>query len=640
MDTLLIDIETYSSVDLTKSGLYRYVESEDFAITLFSYSIDGAKAVIVDFASGEMLPPAIHEAIFDSTVLKLAHNMAFEIVCLSKYFGIEIDPWQWQDTMVLSAYLGLPLSLDAVGKVLRLSEQKSATGTRLINIFSKPNSKGVRVHPEDKPTEWEDFKAYCLQDVDTEVALYKKVNGRVPIPSWERELQMADFVINRRGVRIDDNLARNAVAFWVRVEQQLTEEMKRITGLENPNSVTQLKAWLRSKGETADSLDKVAVSDMLKKAILSNVKRVLEIRLELGKTSVKKYVAMLCCQCNDGRAHGITQYYGTVTGRWSGRMIQTQNLPQNHIPDLEYARRLLAEGDYEGMEMTYGSIPDTLSQLIRTALVPSPGRVFHVCDFSAIECRVIAWLAGENWVLDVFRKDGDIYCATASQMFGIPVEKHGVNAEYRQKGKIATLALGYQGSLGSLKAMGGDRMGLTDKEMKDIVRKWRNANPHIVKLWDIVERAAISTIETGQPHTINRGVTFSMRYGFLFVTLPSGRSIAYPRAKIVEEDDRLQVSYERTDQETKRWERSRTYGGKMVENIVQAIARDILGVIILRCESAGLPIVFHVHDEVIIDSTPDRSLSEIETLFSLPIPWAPGLPLKGSGYTTPFYKKD
>lgn len=640
MDTLLIDIETYSSVDLSKSGIYRYVESDDFSVILFAYSVDGEKAKMVDLAKGESIPEEIHKAIFDPAVLKIAHNMSFELVCLSKHFGVDLDPWQWQDTMVLGAYLGLPLSLDSVGKVLRLSEQKSATGKRLIGIFSKPNTKGVRVFPEDKPKEWEEFKAYGLQDVDTEVALYKKVNARVPVPAWERELQMADYAINKRGVRIDSNLARNACMFWVRTEEQLIEEMKKITGLDNPNSVTQLKGWLRKYGEVTDSLDKVTVSDMLKKCILSNVRRVLEIRLELGKTSVKKYVSMLNCVCDDERAHGITQYYGTVTGRWSGRMIQTQNLPQNHIPDLAYARGLLSSADYDGMEMSYESIPDTLSQLIRTALVASPGNILHVCDFSAIECRVIAWLAGENWVLDVFRKDGDIYCATASQMFGIPVEKHGANAEYRQKGKIATLALGYQGSLGSLRTMGGERMGLTEKEMRDIIRKWRGANPKIVDLWGIVERAAMATIETGQPHTINRGVTFSMRFGFLFVTLPSGRSIAYPRAKLMEYDGRIQVSYERTNQETKKWERVPTYGGKMVENIVQAIARDILGIIILRCEKAGLPIVFHVHDEVIIDSTPDRTLQEVEELFGKPIPWAPDLPLKGSGYSTPFYKKD
>ena len=640
MTTLLIDIETYCPIDLGKCGLYKYVEDPDFAIVLFSYSVDGEPAKLVDIASGEEIPDEIRHACYSEYVTKIAHNMTFEITCLSKFFGEELDPEQWQDTMILSAYLGLPLSLKEVGNVLRLNQQKLASGTRLISMFSKPNSKGNRVLPTDKPQQWEEFKEYCLKDVDTEVELYKKVNGRVFVPAWEREMHLMDFRINKRGVRIDTSFASNALRMWEINEDALINEMKELTGLENPNSVVQLTGWLQKhyflpfKG-----LDKLSVADMLKKAT-GRVKRVLEIRQELGKTSVKKYVAMLNCVCGDERARGITQYYGTTTGRFAGRLIQTQNLPQNHIPDLEFARHLVATGDYDGLEMSYESVSDTLSQLIRTAFVPSDGRTFHICDFSAIECRVLAWLAGEKWVLDVFRQGGDIYCATASQMFGVPVEKHGQNSELRQKGKIATLALGYQGGVGALKAMGGDRMGLTESEMKDIVRKWRRANKHIVDFWSVVERAAIATIVTGQPHTINRGITFSMRFGFLFVTLPSGRSIAYPRARIVSREMSDAVQYERTNQETRKWEKADTYGGKITENITQAVARDILALIILRCEKAGLPVVFHVHDEVIIDAPKDRTLEEVESIFGEPIPWAPGLPLKGAGYSGQFYYKD
>lgn len=643
MNTLLIDIETYSSVDIGACGNYKYTESDDFDVLLFSYSIDGARAVIVDLASGETIPDEIRHACYDPSVEKIAHNMVFEITCLSKYFGQPMIVEQWHDTMIMGAYLGLPLSLKQVGEVLNLEEQKLKSGVSLISLFCKPY-RGKRVFPEDKPDKWDDFKAYCLRDVDTEVSLYNKVKGKVPVPSWERELQIADYNINRRGVRIDIKLAENAIDFWTRCEEHLIEEAKELTGLENPNSVTQLKDWLAKWGVKLDSVNKQSVEDALKHYNPEKVKRVLEIRKELCKTSVKKYQSMLNCACSDERAHGITQYYGTATGRFAGRLIQTQNLPQNHIEDLDFARDILASGDYDSMEMNYESVTDTLSQLIRTALIPSDGRIFHICDFSAIECRVIAWLAGENWVLDVFRNGGDIYCATASKMFGVPVEKHGVNGELRQKGKIATLALGYQGGVDAMKAMGADRMGLPDNELKDIVKFWRKSNPKIVSLWQTVDDAAKRTITTGQPTTIHRGITMSMKFGFMFITLPSGRSISYPRARIGKEESwdgcRDIVTYERLNQTTRKWERTKTYGGKLTENIVQAIARDILAVIILRCEKAGLPIVFHVHDEVIIDSPRNRKLEEVEKLFCTPIPWCPGLPLKGAGYSSEFYKKD
>lgn len=641
MTSLLIDLETYSSVDITKCGSYKYVESDDFEIILFSYSVDGEKAKLIDMASGESIPKDIEEAIFDEAIVKVAHNMVFEISCLSKFFGKPLDPNQWQDTMILSAYLGLPLALAQVGDVLKLEQQKLASGKRLIKLFSCPDKKGVRTFPEDKPDKWEEFKAYCLRDVDTEVELYKKVNGRVPIPAWERELQILDYNINKRGVRIDTRLANNAVDFWNRCSADMLKRLQDLTGVENPNSVAQLKAWIKKRiNKDIDSLNKLAMQDLLKLHQWDSVGDVIRIRQELGKTSVKKYEAMLACVCSDERAHGITQYYGTLTGRFAGRMIQTQNLPQNHIPDLDYARTLLYNNDYSGMEMSYASISDTLSQLIRTALIPSEGRIFHICDFSAIECRVVAWLAGEKWVLDVFREGGDIYCATASKMFGVPVEKHGQNAELRQKGKIATLALGYQGGIGALKTMGGERMGLSEDEMKGIVKMWRNANKKIVEFWAMVEKAAMATLSSGRPTKINWGITFSVRFGFLFITLPSGRSISYPRCHLVNMDGENHITYERNNQETHKWERIETYGGKMVENIVQALARDILAVIMLRCEKAGLPIVFHVHDEIIVDSPKDRTLKEIEAFFAQPIPWAPELPLKGAGYSGRYYFKD
>lgn len=642
MNTLLIDIETYSSVDIGKCGVYKYVESDDFDIILFSYSVDGAPAQLVDLAKGEVIPADVRDAITNPDILKIAHNMVFEITSLSKYLGKELDPEQWQDTMHLSAYLGLPLALGQVGDVLRLEQQKLASGKRLIKLFSCPDKRGKRIFPEDKPDKWEEFKAYCVRDVDTEVELYRKVKDRVVIPAWEREMQLLDYRINKRGVRVDKQLAENAVHFWDICRDKFIARLKEITGVENPNSVAQLKEWLKKRThKDIDSLNKLALQDLLKLHQWGSVGEVLRLRQELGKTSVKKYEAMLNCICTDGRAHGITQYYGTTTGRFAGRMIQTQNLPQNHITDLSFARTLLYNNAYEDMEMSYSSVTDTLSQLIRTALIPSDGNIFHICDFSAIECRVVAWLAGEQWVLDVFRKGGDIYCATASKMFGVPVEKHGQNSELRQKGKIATLALGYQGGVGALKTMGGERMGLTEDEMKNIVRMWRGANKSIVALWATVEKAATCAITTGQSVKINHGITFSMHFGFLHVTLPSGRTICYPRAKMIPwEDGRQRISYERTNQETKKWERAETYGGKMVENIVQAVARDILVAIMLRTERAGLPIVFHVHDEIIVDAPKDRTLAEIEAFFAQPIPWAPGLPLKGAGYSGQFYFKD
>jgi len=641
MKKLLIDIETYSDVDLTKGGVYRYVEGAEFSILLFSYSIDYAPAVIVDLAQGETIPQDVREALTDPAVVKLAHNMVFEITCINKFFSLDMDVSQWQDTMIYGAYLGLPLSLSQLGEVLRLDKQKMKEGKSLITFFSKP-FKGARRMPEKFPEKWDVYKAYCLRDVDTEVEIAKKLENKVNVPDWEREVQILDYTINKRGVRVDDTLARNAVEFWNRCSSLLEEEAKELTGLDNPNSVLQLKDWCARQGVKVNALDKAAIKELLDRIFLpSKVRRLLEIRRELGKTSVKKYEAMLAWQCEDGRAHGITQYYGTVTGRFSGRGVQLQNLPQNHIPDIEYARNLLYTGDYETMELGYASIPDTLSQLIRTGFIPSEGNIFHVCDFSAIEARVTAWVSGEQWVLDAFKSGGDIYCVTASRMFGVEVTKHGDYGHLRQPGKVAVLACGYGGGPTAFDNM-AKAYGLkfTEDEKARYVKQWRNANPNTVKVWEIIEKAAKACLVSGRTIAINRGITFSYKYGAMFIKLPSGRSIVYPRAEVVCGEKGEYIQFERMNQTTKNWEIADTWGGKLLENIVQAIARDILCIVMLKAEKKGFEIVFHVHDEIIVDCPDKDALPKIEEIFAEEIPWAKGLPLKGAGYSTPFYMKD
>ncbi len=642
MTKLLIDIETYSNEDLVSGGVYRYVEGSDFTVLLFAYSVDYAPARLVSLAEGEAIPQDILAALTDPSVVKIAHNMVFEITCLSRYLGIELDVNQWQDTMIEAARLGFPMRLATLGSVLGLEKQKMKEGEALIRFFSCPDKNGRRRPYDTDLAKWETYKAYCLRDVDTEVEVARKVIGCQNIPAWERELQIADYRINRRGVRIDIPFVQNACRFIDLRANELMEEARRITGLENPNSVTQLKQWIHdTTGYRMETLSKESIDDIPVQFLGPKVRRVVEIRKELGKTSVAKYPAMLDCVCQDGRMHGLFQYYGAVqTGRWAGRLVQLQNLAQNHLSDLDYARELVADGSYERFCINYANVNNTLSELIRTALIPSPGNKFIVCDFSAIECRVIAWLAGERWVLDTFRNGGDIYCATAGKMFGVPVEKHGQNAELRQKGKIATLALGYQGGVGALSAMGADRMGLSDEEMRSIVKMWRKANPHIVKLWSTIERSAKAAIYSDRAVASVRGVTFYMRRGILFCLLPSGREIAYPRAKLTGEEDDMRISYERMNQTTKKWEVDETYGGKLAENITQAIARDILGQVILRAESRGIDVVMHIHDEIVVDAPSDMELSTIEQFFSEPISWAPGLPLKGAGYTGSYYYKD
>lgn len=643
-----IDIETYSSNDLKSCGVYKYVEADDFTILLFSYSVDGGAVQCVDFAQGETLPAEILAALRDPAVIKTAFNAAFERICISRYYGWPLmDPAQWRCTMVRAARMGLPLSLEQCGEVLRLEDGKMKEGKALIRYFSTP-TKGKRHLPADAPDRWETYKQYNIRDVEVEQQVLAKVRRLEPA-EFDEQLYVVDQLINDRGVLLDRQLAENAARFDDEYKAQLLAEAKELTGMENPNSPTQIKDYLhKAAGISVSTLNKKNLDEV--EALVKyhrKARRVLELRREMGKTSNKKYAAMLECVCADGRIHGLLQFCGAArTGRWAGRLVQVQNLPQNHLRDLDYARSLVKLGDLEDFQQNYANPTQVLSELIRTAFIAKPGCTLHVCDFSAIEARVIAWLAGEQWVLDVFRGGGDIYCATASQMFGVPVQKHGPNAELRQKGKIAVLALGYGGGVAALEAMGGSRMGLTQQEEKDIMQRWRQANPHIVRFWATIEAAAVRAIKTGEATTIHRGIVVAYRWGMLLITLPSGRTICYPRAEIgIERNDGWRgdheiIEYEGMNQVTKKWERIRTYGGKLTENVVQAIARDILGHIILRAHDSGLNIVFHIHDEIVVEAEPGQTLQDVESIFSKPINWCRDLPLKGAGYTTPYYLKD
>ena len=653
MQELGIDIETYSSNDLPSCGVYKYVEAEDFTILLFAYSVDGGPVTCCDFAQGEELPEEILAALRDPKVVKTAFNAAFERICISKYYGWPLmDPAQWRCTMVRAARMGLPLSLGQCGEVLKLADGKMKEGAALIRYFSCPTRKKdgtiVRHLPSDAPDRWEVFVKYNIRDVEVEQAILKIVRRLEPA-DFDEELYTVDQLINDRGVMIDRQLVDNAARFDEEYKQHLLAEAQELSGMDNPNSPSQIKEYLQKvTGQVFQSLNKKSLDDIedsLK--YWPKARKVLALRREMAKTSNKKYCAMQQCVCSDGRIHGLLQFCGAArTGRWAGRLVQVQNLPQNHLQDLDYARNLVKAGDLEDFELNYGNPTQVLSELIRTAFIAKPGCTFHVCDFSAIEARVIAWLAGETWVLDVFRKGGDIYCATASQMFGVPVEKNGANAELRQKGKIAVLALGYGGGVSALEAMGGSRMGLSQQEEKDIMLRWREANPKIVKLWKVIELAAIRAIQTGETITINRGIEVGRHWGCLTIKLPSGRTICYPRASIgVERNDGWRgdhpiIEYEGLNQITKKWEKIRTYGGKLTENVVQSIARDILGIVILRAYRESLNIVFHIHDEIIVEAEADQTLKDVETLFSEPISWCTDLPLKGAGYSTPYYLKD
>ena len=646
MKAISLDLETYSSADLNKTGVYRYSESPDFAILLFGYSVDGGDVQVVDIASGETVPETVISALTDDTVEKWAFNSSFERICLSRYIGLPngeyIDPSSWKCSMVWSAYMGLPLSLEGVGAVLGLEKQKLSEGKDLIRFFCrqcKPtdaNGQRTRNLPTDAPDKWATFKVYNKRDVETELAIQAKLaEFSVPDEVWDE--YHIDQEINDRGIPVDMTMVRQAIAIDSRSRERLMALMREMTELENPNSVQQMKHWLSDNGLETDTLGKKAVKELLKNAP-APLGEVLTLRQQLAKSSVKKYQAMENAVCADGRARGMFQFYGASrTGRYSGRLIQLQNLPQNHLPDLEEARALVRSGDYAALDMLYDSVPEVLSELIRTAFVPSLGNKFIVADFSAIEARVLSWYAGENWRMKVFENGGDIYCASASQMFGVPVEKHGVNGHLRQKGKISELALGYGGSVGALRAMGALDMGLTEDELHPLVTAWRSANPNIVRFWWDVDKAVMRAVREHISSDV-RGVRFAWQSGMLFITLPSGRNLTYIKPRIgMNRFGSDCVTYEGIGS-TKQWGRLESYGPKFVENITQATSRDILCYAMKTLR--GCNIVAHIHDEVVIDADKRLSLEAICEQMGRTPPWAPGLKLRADGFECVFYKKD
>lgn len=644
MKRMNIDIETYSEADLSKSGVYKYVDAPGFEVLLFGYSADGGPVKVISLAEGEELPQEIREALLDDTVLKFAFNAQFERVCLGKYLGVHLAPDAWRCTMVASLYLGLPGSLAQVGAVLGVEKKKLETGKDLIKFFSVPckstktNGGRTRNLPEHDREKWEQFITYNARDVETEMEIMEKV-ARFPVPDFLWKQYAQDQRINDLGIELDMALVTQAIKCDEESREQYLKRAQELTGLENPNSPIQLKEWILSNGVEMETLTKAEVASVMETAT-GPVKEVLELRQLLSKSSVKKYVAMETCRCSDGRAHGLLQFYGANrTGRWAGRLVQVQNLPQNHIPDLAAARNLIKSGCFEAVELLYDSIPDTLSQLIRTAFVPREGCKFMVADFSAIEARVIAWLAGESWRQEVFRNNGDIYCASASQMFGVPVEKHGVNGELRQKGKIAELALGYGGGVGAMISMGAIDMGLAEEELQPIVDSWRQSNPAIVKLWWDVHRCVIKAVKDKQPQTY-KCLTFEYQSGMLFIGLPSGRRLAYAKPSIYRNDyDRDEIAYMGVDA-TKKWGKINSYGPKFVENIIQAMSRDILAEAMDRLEAAGYDIVMHVHDEAVIEAPRDAVLEDACQIMSKAPDWTPGLILNAAGYECDFYQKD
>lgn len=644
MRTLSIDIETYSGTDLGKSGVYRYAQSPDFEVLLFGYSVDGGKVQVIDFTAGKILPDEIHAALLDNTIVKWAHNAQFERICLSRYLGQWLEPDSWRCTMVWAAYLGLPLSLEGAAAVTGAEKQKLSEGKDLIRYFCMPckptkiNGGRTRNLPAHATEKWACFKEYNIRDVETEMAIAAKL-ARFPVPNDEWRNYILDQQINDRGICLDMDFVEKAIQCDELSEQKLTAAMQEITELENPNSVAQMKTWLAENGLETDTLGKAAVAELLKTAP-EPLATVLTLRQSLAKSSVKKYTAMQNAVCADGRARGLLQFYGANrTGRFAGRLIQVQNLPQNHLPDLEQARNLVKAGDFDMLETLYDSAPAVLSELIRTAFVPKLGCQFIVADFSAIEARVIAWLAGETWRNEVFATHGKIYEASASQMFHVPVEEIIKGSLLRQKGKIAELALGYGGSVGALKAMGALDMGVAEKELKPLVHAWRAANPNIVRLWWDVDRAAMTAVRE-RTTTQTHGIRFSYQSGFLFITLPSGRRLAYVKPRIGQNKFGSEcVTYEGVGA-TKKWERIDSYGPKFVENIVQAISRDILCYTMQGLDAAGLPIVMHVHDEVVIEASPDISLEAVCRMMGETPPWANGLLLRADGFVCPFYRKD
>ena len=646
MKSISWDLETYSSVDLTKCGVYRYCESEDFEILLAAYSIDGGAVQVVDLACGEKLPEEILDALEDETVEKWSYNSQFERICLSRLLGYPagnyLAPASWRCSMVWASTLGLPRSLESVGVVLGLEKQKLTEGKDLIRYFcvpcrpTKANGGRMRNLPEHDPEKWERFKAYNLRDVETEMQIQERLS-RFPVPDFIWEEYQLDQEINDRGIGVDMELVRQAIAMDARSRERLTAAMRELTELENPNSVQQMKQWLADHGLETDTLGKKAVAELIKTAP-EPLREVLSLRQQLAKSSVKKYTAMENAVCADSRAHGMFVFYGANrTGRFSGRLIQLQNLYKNTMPDLAQARALVRSGNYEALSMLYEDIPDTLSQLIRTAFVPQDGRKLIVADFSAIEARVLAWLAGERWVSEVFEKGRDIYCETAARMFHCRVEKHGENAELRQKGKQATLSCGYGGSVGALKAMGALEAGMTEEELQPLVDSWREANPNIVRFWWDVDRAVKDCIRQRVP-TETHGLHFDYRSAMLFITLPSGRRLAYVKPRIGENQfGGESVTYMGVGG-TKKWERLESYGPKFVENIVQGTARDILCYAMQTLKNCS--IVAHVHDEIIIEADRRMSVAAVCEQMGRTPPWAKGLKLRADGYECEFYQKD
>ena len=645
---LLIDLETYSSVDITKSGAFKYVEAPDFEILLLAYAWGVGPVHVIDW---KCLQPEqfdelsrVVDAIKNPDVVKVAHNSAFERACLSKRMGQDLPPEAWEDTMIMAAMNGLPMSLDAAGAALNLKDQKIKEGTALISYFCKPckptitNGGRTRNLPEHDPDKWERFKEYCKRDVEVERDIYYRLRG-LPVTDFERRLWALDARINERGVLVDTDLAEAAIAVDEAFKAAHLAEMQKLTGLDNPNSVAQLKTWLQANaGLNVDSLNKAAVSDLKTKGLDATTTRVLELRQLLGKTSTAKYQAMTTAVCDDGRVRGLLQYYGAGrTGRWAGRLVQLQNLPQNHLENIGAVREMVRSRDLDTLEMVFDNVPDVLSQLIRTAFVAPDGHTLLVADFSAIEARVIAYLAGELWRMEVFAKGGDIYCSSASQMFKVPVVKHGINGHLRQKGKIAELACGYGGGVGALKAFGADKMGLTEDEMQTIVTQWRQASPTIPRFWRDAENAAKRALENpGRTFSIQCGVKYRRDSDALRCLLPSGRVLSYWQATLVDG----QITFMAQNQTTRKWEKSETWGGKLVENIVQAYARDCLAVAMLRLADAGYKILFHVHDEIIAEAPYGSRWEDMAEIMGRPIDWAPGLLLRADGYETKFYMKD
>ena len=646
---LHIDIETYSGESIADCGVHRYAEHPDFKVLLFAYAFDDQPVTVLDLSEGAKLPAPVLRSLTDPGVIKVAHNATFERTCLGRMLGQKLDPSQWECTMIQCARCGLPLGLGDAAKALGLEAQKMTEGKKLIKLFCVPApstllSEGGRVRRDDDPKSWETFKEYCRMDVEVERELDKALAWLEPTDS-ERELYALDQRINDRGVMIDAELVAQAVRMDTIYKARLNTEAQQITGLSNPNSAAQLKEWLSGRtGLQVDTLRKADLPDIKAATDDPDVARVVQIRAEMAKTSCKKYEAMQATACRDSRIRGLLQFHGTRTGRWAGRLVQMQNLPQNHLSDLDLARQILKDGDLDTMELCYGNVPDTLSQLIRTAFVAPEGKTFAVCDFSAIEARVLAWLAGEDWVLEVFRGHGKIYEATAAQMYGCDVSEISKTDPRRQKGKIAVLALGYGGGVGALAAMGGERMGLSHEDMAGIVRDWRRANPSIVKAWSVLETAAQRCVTTGADHKALGLIFHKTEDGTLTIQLPSGRLLCYRSMTLATNRfGGTSLKYRGVNQETKQWGWIETYGGKLTENIVQAIARDCLAHTLLTLECFHYETVFHVHDEVVCEvdnRTAGAALGYIKEIFAAVPAWADGLPLKGAGYITPYYLKD